>query len=89
MKRYFHKQFKSLGARAVKIILNEHIDELLDLNDPENSAKVAELLSNVQKIAHEQDLNLYNPKNIVAINDDVHSIFRIFPNGTIIVSTVI
>lgn len=71
------------------MILSEHNHELADSNDPNVAKATDQLLSDIIEFGKTFDLSLYNPRKVFLVNDDIHSIFRIFPNGIIIVSTVI
>lgn len=85
---YVNKQFKALGARAVDIIVTEYSSEIANPDDPTVASLSAKLLEDVQAVGAKNNLTLYNPRRVILINDDVHSIFRIFPNGVIAVSSV-
>ena len=83
------KQFKNLASRAVELILGEYSGRIANINDPQINKKSQQILNDVKEIGKLFDLVLYEPQQVIILIDDEHGIFRIFPNGVIVTSTVI
>lgn len=83
-----NKQFKALGARAADLIMREHGHEIADRDDSSVKKMTDRLLKDVRAIGDMFKLTIYDPTKVICINDDANCVFRLFPNGTVLVSSV-
>lgn len=86
--RLTNQQFRSLGERMTEIIKEDYSDDIVDLKGCKRAQIQSEaFLKTILSLDQFNHLKNYEPKQVLALDTDA-AIFRILPNGYVIVSRV-